>query len=1065
MFLRFAVVALLAVLLPSTDALAQIANTPSADGVLGQPDFVTKTSGLSASTFNGPNGVAVDPLTGKLFVADRGNNRVLRFTSEAALQVGGAAEAVFGQDDFESRVSGSAANRLNNPIGIHVDASGRLWVADYSNNRVLRFDDASSKPTGASADGVLGQPDFTSSASAVTASGMRGPVTAFADSEGRVWVTEFSNHRITRFDDAASKPNGAAADGVLGQPDFTSGSSGLSATAFSSPNALYVDAEGRLYVSDNGNRRVLRFDAAASKADGAAADGVLGQPDFVTNTSNVTQDGMTALRFVYGDSDGRLFVIQENSHRITIYEDAATLANGAPADYVWGQPDFTSGSAATPPTAESFNTPRAIYIDDATHHAWIADYSNHRVLRFDLTPPEVSTLALLAPNGGESLVRGTTYAIQWSSQNVDNVGLAYSVDDGAAWTAIDTVAADAGQYDWSVPSSLTTTGRVRIYDVDDATLADTSAATFSIVEPSESVTLLSPNGYQRWGAGSTYKILFSTRDVSSVDLSYSLDDGQTWETIASGYAATSGAYSWTLPEAMTTEARIRITQAGVPSVFDESDAAFTIASEPFGHPQDLVFFSGSPVGGTLDASYAAATAPSTVANQGSKLPLSATFALVDNYAIRLSWMSAEGGSWSAAVASAGWVGRDITAKDSLEFRVFTETAVAMADLPVIFVEDLSNRRSPKLQLATYSEGWEANTWNRVVVPVSAFTGNAGTTDMTRVKTVFLGQNQADGVAQTVYLDDVRFSGGDIISGEDRPVIVVLGSSTAAGTGASSAATSWVGRYRTYVQSLDEDALVVNLAVGGYTTYDVMPTGFVPPSGRPAPKPNNNITYALVYEPTAIIVNLPSNDANIGVPVADQMANMRAIRDTAEAHGIPIWFTTTQPRNFADDARRDSLMAARDSILTQFAPQTIDFWTGVATSTGTIEPAYNSGDGIHLNDAGHALLFERVNAAEVWFPANVGTGETPASTFALDANYPNPVRGTTSIQFSLPSSTARATLEVFDLLGRRVADVLDQSLEAGLHTVQFDASTLSSGVYVYRLAAEGQTLVRRMTVVR
>ena len=154
-------VAVLAVLLPSAAALAQIPTNPPAASVLGQPDFVSKAAGVSATALSGPNGVAVDPTTGKLFVGDRTNHRVLRFASAEAQQSGAAAEAVFGQDDFTTRVTGTAANRFNSPIGVHVDAAGRLWVADFSNNRVLRFDGASAKATGAAADGVLGQPGFT----------------------------------------------------------------------------------------------------------------------------------------------------------------------------------------------------------------------------------------------------------------------------------------------------------------------------------------------------------------------------------------------------------------------------------------------------------------------------------------------------------------------------------------------------------------------------------------------------------------------------------------------------------------------------------------------------------------------------------------------------------------------------------------------------------------------------------------------------------------------------------------------------------------------------------------
>src|SRR5690349_18464412 len=77
-------------------------------------------------------------------------------------------------------------------------------------------------------------------------------------------------------------------------------------------------------------------------------------------------------------------------------------------------------------------------------------------------------------------------------------------------------------------------------------------------------------------------------------------------------------------------------------------------------------------------------------------------------------------------------------------------------------------------------------------------------------------------------------------------IVVLGSSTAFGTGASSVDSSWVGRLQKAHRlntSDNLDTIVTNLAVGGYNTYHIMPTGFVPPANRPAPDPLHNVTQA------------------------------------------------------------------------------------------------------------------------------------------------------------------------------------------------------------------------------
>ena len=312
-----------------------------ASGVLGQPDFTTKTVGTTSNTLQAPSGVAIDPTTGKLFVVDRYNNRVLRWSSSAKMTNGSDAEAVLGQPNFVTSSSGLSPTKMNDPLRAFVDASGRLWVSDYANNRVLKFDNASSKLTGSAADGVLGQPDFTTRSSATTAGKMNGAVGVFVDAAGRLWVTDRLNHRVLRFDNAAAKANGAPADGVLGQPDFTTGTSGLSSTKMNRPMGVYADAVGSLWVCEDDNNRAIRFDNAPVKLNGAAADGVLGQPNFTTNATNATQNGVGNLRGVFGDAAGRLYLTDESNHRIMVFNNAAAKPNGADADVVLGQPNFT----------------------------------------------------------------------------------------------------------------------------------------------------------------------------------------------------------------------------------------------------------------------------------------------------------------------------------------------------------------------------------------------------------------------------------------------------------------------------------------------------------------------------------------------------------------------------------------------------------------------------------------------------------------------------------------------------------------------------------------------------
>lgn len=194
-------------------------------------------------------------------------------------------------------------------------------------------------------------------------------------------------------------------------------------------------------------------------------------------------------------------------------------------------------------------------------------------------------------------------------------------------------------------------------------------------------------------------------------------------------------------------------------------------------------------------------------------------------------------------------------------------------------------------------------------------------------------------------------------------IVVLGSSTAAGSGPSSSDSTWVNRYRKYLQKINPGNQVTNLAQGGTTTYQIMPSWFVAPSGRPATNPARNVTQAISLGADAIIVNMPSNDAANGFGVTEQLFNFNMIVKVADSVGIPVWVCTTQPRSF--NASKIQLQKdVRDSVLSIYGNKALDFWTTIADSTGIIDTLYDSGDGVHLNDAGHRILFQRVQARNI-----------------------------------------------------------------------------------------------------
>jgi trimeric autotransporter adhesin len=92
----------------------------------------------------------------------------------------------------------------------------------------------------------------------------------------------------------------------------------------------------------------------------------------------------------------------------------------------------------------------------------------------------------------------------------------------------------------------------------------------------------------------------------------------------------------------------------------------------------------------------------------------------------------------------------------------------------------------------------------------------------------------------------------------------------------------------------------------------------------------------------------------------------------------------------------------------------------------------------------------------------GTGAP--SGFLLAENYPNPFNPSTTIRFSVPEASS-VTLEVFDLLGRRISLLTDRELSAGSHQAVWDASGFASGVYLYRLTAGSKTVTGKMMLMK
>ena len=104
-----------------------------------------------------------------------------------------------------------------------------------------------------------------------------------------------------------------------------------------------------------------------------------------------------------------------------------------------------------------------------------------------------------------------------------------------------------------------------------------------------------------------------------------------------------------------------------------------------------------------------------------------------------------------------------------------------------------------------------------------------------------------------------------------------------------------------------------------------------------------------------------------------------------------------------------------------------------------------------------------NELDVFVTSVAGDQGIPTE-FALNQNYPNPFNPTTSIKFELPQA-AHVSIVIYDAVGKEVAKLVNQDMNAGYHNLQWNAAGYSSGVYFYRMEADNFVQVNKMLLLK
>src|SRR5579871_369420 len=364
----------------------------------GLPGFGGDDSPGATSVLNTPIGVAVDQL-GTLYIADSQNQRIRKVarpsTQYVTTTIAGNGFAGFSGDGGPSTIAS-----LNVPLGVAVDPSGNVYIADSLNDRVRKADSAGTISSVAggigpsfSGDGVtpfsvrLSNPSGMSIVSEQTEFG---PFTT-------VYIADTDNNRIRQADGSGTivtiAGTGIASYSGDGEPGV--------AASLNGPKGVFADSSGNVFVADTGNHRIRKINSA----DFITTVAGNGTATYAGDGSSADASSLSKPSAVIGDSAGNLFIADTGNHVIRKVNPAGIISTIAGT----GKSGFAGDSALA--TNALLNSPSGLALD-AAGNLYIADTQNNRVRKVDRNGIISTVVASLTPTGLAFDTTGNLYIVE-----------------------------------------------------------------------------------------------------------------------------------------------------------------------------------------------------------------------------------------------------------------------------------------------------------------------------------------------------------------------------------------------------------------------------------------------------------------------------------------------------------------------------------------------------------------------------------------------------------------------------------------------------------------------------
>ncbi|MBI3939488.1 MAG: SMP-30/gluconolactonase/LRE family protein [Acidobacteria bacterium] len=370
----------------------------------GSPSFSGDGNLAVLAQLNSPQGLVLDS-AGNLYIADTGNHRIRRITTDGVIStIAGNGTGGFGGDGGQA-----TAAQLDTPIDVAVDDSGNVYIADSNNNRIRKMASDGSITTLAG----TGLPGFSGDGGPATAARLNDPYGVAVDASGSIYIADTFNNsvRVISADLVIRTAAGNGAGGI-------DGDGGPAVLAqFGIPQGIAVDSGGNLYIADSLKHRIRKVSRGGVITTVAGT----GKAGFNGDSIPATAAEVNSPQAVAIDGAGTLYVADTLNHRIRKIATDGVISTVAGV----GVAGFGGDGGAA--TSAQMNTPQGIAVT-AAGVLYIADTFNYRVRR--VTGATISTVAGVGTAGfeGDGGAATSSRLLSPTSLAIDAGGNVYIAD-------------------------------------------------------------------------------------------------------------------------------------------------------------------------------------------------------------------------------------------------------------------------------------------------------------------------------------------------------------------------------------------------------------------------------------------------------------------------------------------------------------------------------------------------------------------------------------------------------------------------------------------------------------